>query len=118
MHVMVILMATFYRQFSHQHHVSASIKTQAVCCVHMYVVCICACVVCMCVCLYTSYSCYLLHVFCTLLGTSSSQSHEQHIPISPNAAYEDINKVDININPAYGETTRQQHVTYEEITMQ
>ena len=72
----------------------------------------------MCVCIHRTavISCML---FCTSLGTSSSQSHEQqHIPISPNAAYEDINKVNTNINPAYGETTRQQHVTYEEIAMQ
>ena len=51
MYVMVILMATFYRQFSHQHHdVSASIKTQAVCCVHMYVMCVYVHVQCACVC--------------------------------------------------------------------
>ena len=73
-----------------------------------------------CVCIHRTavISCML---FYTLLGTSSSQSHEQqHIPISPNAAYENINKVNTNINPTYGEmreTTRQQHVTYEEITM-
>ena len=75
--------------------------------------CICACV---CVWIYCAavISCML---FYTLLGISS-QSHEQHIAISPNAAYKDINKVNTNINPAYGEmreTTRQQHATYEEI---
>ena len=83
-------------------------------CVYM-----CMCSVHVCVCWYILCSCYLLHVFCTSLGTLSSQSHEQqYIPTSPNAAYEDINKFDTNINPAYGETTRQQHVTYEEISMQ
>ena len=80
--------------------------------------CICACAVCMCVCVCIHcaavISCML---FYTSLGTTP-QSHEQkHIPTSPNAAYENINKVDTNINPAYGETTRQ-HVTYEEISMQ
>ncbi|XP_019851724.1 PREDICTED: contactin-4-like [Amphimedon queenslandica] len=40
----------------------------------------------------------------------------EHISTIPNAAYEDINKLNININPAYGETTIQQNdVTYEEI---
>ena len=76
---------------------------------------ICACV-CVCVCIYCAavISCML---FYTLLGTSS-RSHEQHIPITPNAAYEETNKVNTNIYPAYGETTTiQQNVTYEEITM-
>ena len=114
---MVILMATFYRRFSHQHHdVSASIKTQAVCCVCMcvYVHVQCACV---CVCIHRTavISCML---FYTLLGTTPQSREQKHIPTSPNAAYEDINKFDTNINPAYGETTRQQHVTYEEISMQ
>ena len=82
---------------------------------HVCHVCICACV---CVCIHCAVviNCML---FYTLLGTTTFQSHEQqHIPISPNAAYEDINKVNTNINPAYGEmkeTTRQQHVMYEEI---
>ena len=71
---------------------------------------------CMCFGIYCAViSCML---FYTLLGTATSQSHEQqHIPVSLNAAYEDINKFDTNINPAYGETTRQQHVMYEEIIM-
>ena len=55
-------------------------------------------------------------LFYTLLGTTPQSREQKHIPTSPNAAYEDINKFDTNINPAYGET-RQQHVMYEEITM-
>ena len=66
------------------------------------------------------YYCEVVICFNTLLDTTSSRSHEQYVPTSPNAAYEDIDKVNTNINPAYGkmrETTRQQHVTYEEIIM-
>ena len=65
--------------------------------------------------------CICCMLFYTLLGTATfqSRSHEQqHIPITHHAAYEDINEVNTNINPAYGETTRQHYVTYEEITMQ
>ena len=49
-------------------------------------------------------------------GATSSK----HISTEPNAAYEDINKFNINVNPAYGEvrgttTVQEQHVTYEEV---
>ena len=43
-------------------------------------------------------------LFYTLLGTTFQSHEQQHIPVSPNAAYEDINKVNTNINLAYGET--------------
>ena len=87
-------------------------------CVYMYM-CMYSVHVCVCV-LYILCSCYLLHVFYTLLGTTPQSREQKRIPTSPNAAYEDINKFDTNINPAYGEMreTRQQHVTYEEISMQ
>ena len=70
----------------------------------------------MCVCIYCA-AVISWMLFYTSLGITSQSHEQQHIPISPNAAYEDIIKVNTNINPAYGETTRQQHVTYEEIIM-
>lgn len=51
---------------------------------------------------------------------TGATTFEQHIPTVSNAAYENINKLNTNINPAYGEIRERetrQNVTYEEITL-
>ncbi|XP_019852325.1 PREDICTED: uncharacterized protein LOC109582145 [Amphimedon queenslandica] len=67
--------------------------------------------------------CVTVLVFAVYKRNRNRATSSQHISTVPNAAYEDINKfnkLNINVNPAYGEvrgttTEQQQHVTYEEV---